>query len=282
MRRMLLALVVACGSPPSAISIAPAQPTPSAASTQTALPPPRPGSNVRVHIDGAKETNEADLVAAVEIDKPGKNVGASNRDVLERDALLVQAALYDRGYLRSQVAEPIIAIAADGVIDVTFRIVEGVRFRMTKLETEEKDERTGKLLTPLELPKRAKVGEWFNRGKLIQDLDAIRTTYHDAGYANLDVTPETVLDAQAQTVEVKIVIRRGPIVTFHAVRVDPPDAMVAADAAKRAGVTMGARYSDTNLMRIKSDLATKGIRAEIVTQAVGGKPDAVDVTIEVH
>lgn len=282
MRSLAFVLLVACGgSSTAAIPIAPAAAS-SSTVAPTSLPPPRAGSNVRVHVVGAHQVSETELAAVLQIDKPERSAGHSNRDVLERDVLLLQAELYDHGYVQAKVEQPSVAIGPDGVIDVTYTIEEGARFHLSKLDVEEKDERTGKLVTPLQNPKEAKVGEWFSRKALLHDVLSIQTAYRDVGYGNVDVVPESQIDPGARTIEIKIVIKRGPIVTFHAVRVDPPDALVAADTAKRNGVMAGARFSETNLERTKTELASKGFHVDVAIQEVRGKPDAVDVLIEVH
>ena len=236
---------------------------------------------MRVHFEGLVELKESDLQPVVDIDKPKKNIGASNRDVLERDTLLVQAELYDRGYIASKLKEPRIDIGADGVIDVTFHVEEGGRYRMSKVWVEELDD-TKKSVSPLETIKRAKSGDWFSRKVLVDDIRDITTKYRNAGYALADVLPETEIDPSAHTVAIKVAIKRGPIVSYHAIEIDPPSATVAADAARKLGVKPGARYSETALEQIKQELARQGVRCDISTHAAKGKPDGIDVVIEVH
>ncbi len=279
-RALLLLSIIACGSGEKTVVAVAPRPTASSSNAPAPSAPPV-GTHVRVHFEGLTVLTESDLAPVVEIDKPKKNIGSSNRDVLDRDVMLIQAELYDRGYINGKLKEPRVEIGADGVIDVTFHVEEGVRFRMTKLWVEELDD-TKKPVTPLATVERAKTGDWFSRKVLVQDISAITTKYRDAGYAMVEVTPETDLDADKQSIEIKIAIKRGPIVSFRTIAIEPPSATIAADAARKWGVAPGTRYSETKLDQIKHDLESRGVHCEISTREVRGKPDAVDVTIEVH
>jgi outer membrane protein insertion porin family len=281
LKRVLFFLLLSCGgSKETTVAVEPRpQPT-----TSTSAPAPAnvpTGKNVRVHFEGLTVLTEADLAPVVEIDKPGKNVGASNRDVLERDVLLVLAELYDRGYINGKVEPPRIDIAADGVIDVSFHVEEGVRVRVSTIAVEELDD-AKKPVTPLGTIEQAKAGDWFSRKAIIKEVQAINTKYRDAGYAMAEVTPETEIDLAKQSIAITIKIKRGHVMTYGTVKIVPPSATIAVDAAKKAGVTPGARYSETKFESIKKDLEPKGVRVELSWTLTRGKPDAIDATIEVH
>src|SRR5690606_7929925 len=66
---------------------------------------------------------------------------------------------------------------------------------------------------------RANPGEWFNRTSIAQSLMNITRRYRDAGYAHVDITPETDLAMDRRVVHVAIVIRRGPLVRVERINI---------------------------------------------------------------
>lgn len=281
MRVALCALLVACGpAAPRTTLLVPPPSASAAPAASAALPAREARGRVRVHFEGAVQVPVSALAAAVEIDKPGKSAGASNREVLERDQLLVSAVLYDFGFVQAKVREPIVEVADDGAVEVTFRIEEGARFRLTKLEVRETDD-AGRAVAPLATMRRAKAGDWFSRKALADDLADVRRAYHDAGYAFVEADPETAIDAAARTIELVVPIKRGPVVSYGKVDVRPEALRaIVRPALTRAGVVPGARYSETNLERVKRELSAQAVEVAIATVQPPGAKDRVDVVFE--
>src|SRR5581483_5866551 len=97
----------------------------------------------------------------------------------------------------------------------TFRIHEGHRFRLGKIEA------SG--VAPDGLPMRAHVhaqtGDWFSRRAWVDDLAAVRALYQDVGYACVAITPETSIDRKHDVVDVTVATDLGPRVTIDRVDV---------------------------------------------------------------
>jgi outer membrane protein insertion porin family len=268
LKRALFLFLVACGGAPASVVVPPSKP----AKVEVVLPNKE---RVRVRFEGLRQVPEQTLRDVVEIDKPDKSRGVSNEDVLERDTLLISATFYDLGYVQAKVDEPKIEVAADGAYEVTFKVEEGVRFRLGKLEIREKDPKRA----PLGSFTHSKAGEWFSRKLIVRDVQAITRIYRDLGYAHADVAPETQIDLATRIVDLAIVIDRGPVMTFERVRFDPPEIGPLVTAlAKREGVVPGARYNETNLEAVKAALDAQNVRAAVSIKDAG--PDRVEVMFE--
>jgi Surface antigen variable number repeat/Sel1 repeat len=234
-----------------------------------------------VHFDGLHEVPESAMRNAIEIDKRNLPPGMSNQDVIARDLLLIQSVLWDYGFLESHVLEPRSEAGADGVLDVTYRVTEGVRFRLQKLEVRDVDD-AGKPLVPLDGMHRTKVGEWFSRSTITEDLNDLRHAYRDAGYARVTAEPDLILDDTTRTVAVTVPVKRGAVTTFEGITVDPVGlSRTITEVARRCGVAPGATYSETSLMRAKSMLLeNQNLHVVIATTDVG--TDRINVSFEVH
>lgn len=98
-------------TPPVAPALA-ASPSPPASSLAAEPARPGPERRPRYSFHGNKAVSADDLRAVVLLDKPGLPAGVSNEDVLERDALMITALYYDRGYLLVKVQPPVLGGAA--------------------------------------------------------------------------------------------------------------------------------------------------------------------------
>jgi len=269
--RLALLLLLACArAHPAVVPVEAPKPKP-----PDVLLPSEIGRIVRVHFRGAHHVPEQALRDAIAIDKVGSVSGAKNREVIERDVLYVQAILYDYGHIQSRVQEPLVEIAADGAIEVTYIFEEGPRFRLGALTVSDADG------APLATLEHAKQGDWFSRKILVDDLAGIRHVYRDAGYANVEADPEAQIEPSTNVVTIAIPIKRGPIMSFEKVKIEPENELIAG-IVKRNGVVSGARFSETKLETIKREAAREHMQVEVSTAQNKSKADRIDVTFEPH
>lgn len=138
---------------------------------------------VRVHFEGTHDVPETALHGVVQVDK----VKDPASEVVKRDELWLLATLYDQGYVQAKVRSSNV-VAGDGARDVTYRIEEGPRFRVRSIRA------------PTTLH-RTKVGDWFSRRLVMEDLAELRRVY-----GGREITPNIVVDAQARSVDLDVVI----------------------------------------------------------------------------
>jgi outer membrane protein insertion porin family len=214
--------------------------------------------------------------------------GSYRQDIFERDVLMLSALYYDKGYLTVQIGTPRVMLTPDREgIDITVAIHEGPRFKIRQLRVYERDA-DGHEIEPLggrralrELLS-AHSGDFFNRAQLIKDLQAVRTLYRDAGYANVEAEPETELDPVHQEVDIVVPIRRGPLV--HVQRIEVKGNTKTRDQVIRREIELqeGQLFSETRLENSKRRVTALGYfeRVDVSTEQ-GSSPDQMTINFEV-
>jgi outer membrane protein insertion porin family len=214
--------------------------------------------------------------------------GPFRQDAFERDIAVVSALYYDRGYLSVAISTPRVMLTSDrNGIEVSITIDEGPRYKIRQLRVYEKGP-DGREVDPLEGRRhlrnmvRAKSGDYFNRAELLEDLNAIRTLYHDAGYANVDANPETKLDPETHEVDVVVPIVRGPVVYFERIEISGNGKTRDKVIRREMEIAEGKKYSETLLERSKQRITALGYfeRVDIATSP-GSSPEKVTCIVEV-
>lgn len=214
--------------------------------------------------------------------------GAFRQDAFERDVLMINALYYDKGFLSVQVAAPRVNLTPDRTgIEVTITITEGPQYRIRRLRVYEQGP-DGREVEPLGGRRalremiRSKPGDVFHRSELAQELQAIRTLYRDAGYANVEADPETRLDPERQLVDIVVPVRRGPLV--HIERIEVRGNTKTRDKVIRREMTVqeGQLFSETGLEESRKNVIALGYfeRVDLSTEE-GSAPDKIKVNIEV-
>jgi outer membrane protein insertion porin family len=214
--------------------------------------------------------------------------GPFRQDVFERDVLLLSALYYDKGYLSVQIGTPRVMLTPDRQgIDVTISIHEGPRYRIRQLRIYERDNE-GHEVEPLggrqalRLLVRAQSGDPFNRSELVKDLEAVRTLYRDAGYANVEAEPESELDPVHEEVDIIVPIRRGPLVHIERIEVKGNTKTRDKVIRRELPIEEGELYSQTKIDVGKRRVTALGYfeRVDVSTEQ-GSAPDKVIINIEV-
>jgi outer membrane protein insertion porin family len=214
--------------------------------------------------------------------------GPFRQDAFERDIAVISALYYDRGYLSVQISTPRVMLTPDrNGIEVSITIDEGPRYKIRQFRVYEKgpDDRE---VEPLEGRRhlrnmvRAKPGDYFNRAELLEDLNAIRTMYHDAGYANVEANPETKLDPETHEVDVIVPIVRGPTVYFERIEISGNTKTRDKVIRREMEIAEGKKYSESLLERSRQRITALGYfeRVDIATSE-GSGPDKLRVIVEV-
>lgn len=145
------------------------------------------------------------------------SAGTYREDAFERDVLLLTAFYYDRGYVTVKIGKPQVEMSADKrFLYISIPIEEGEIYQIGKL-----DFKGELLLTRDEMVRGLKVkeGDTFNRTKLSNDIIAINDFYKNRGYANVNVTPLTSVDAEKRLVELTFDLQQGKKVYFERINI---------------------------------------------------------------
>ncbi len=246
----------------------------------------------RITFIGNEHVSDSDLRDSMQTGNGGffsfGSGGPYRQDVFERDVLMLSALYYDKGYLNVQIATPRVMLTTDrSGIDVSIVIHEGPRFKIRQLRVFERDNE-GHEIEPLG-GRRAlrqmiseQSGDFFNRAQLIKDLGAVKTLYRDAGFANVEVEPQTELDPVHAMVDIVVPIKRGGPV--HIERIEVKGNTKTRDKVVRREIEIeeGQLFSETRLDNSKRRVTALGYfdRVDVSTEQ-GSSPDKIVVYFEV-
>jgi outer membrane protein insertion porin family len=214
--------------------------------------------------------------------------GPYRQDVFERDVLMLSALYYDKGYLSVQIGTPRVMLTPDRQgIDIAIVIHEGPRFKIRQLRIYERDNE-GHEIEPLGGRRAlrqlisAQSGDFFNRAELIKDLQAVRTLYRDAGFANVEAEPETELDPVHEQVDIIVPIKRGPPVYIERIEVKGNTKTRDKVVRREMEVQEGQLFSETGVENSKKRITALGYfeRVDVSTEQ-GSAPDKMNVYVEV-
>jgi outer membrane protein insertion porin family len=216
--------------------------------------------------------------------------GPYRQDVFERDVLMLSALYYDKGYLSVQIGTPRVMLTSDrSGIDIAIVIHEGPRYKIRQLRIYERSaDDAATEVEPLggrralQQMLHAHSGDYFNRAELIKDLQAVRTLYRDAGFANVEAEPETELDPVHSEVDIVVPIKRGPPVTVERIEVKGNTKTRDKVIRREMEVQEGQLFSETGIENSKRRITALGFfdRVDVSTEQ-GSAPDKVVVNVEV-
>lgn len=151
------------------------------------------------------ETSEAWFLSFITED------GDLDRGKLKQDVALLTSFYHNNGYINARVGEPEVIFTEEG-IDVTFKIEEGPRYKVGKVNL------IGEFVVPENLLKaviQLYNQEFFSKAVMRQDILLITDLYADAGYAYAEVIPLVERRDEELLVEVTYDIKKGPLVYYE-------------------------------------------------------------------
>ncbi|MDX2051273.1 MAG: outer membrane protein assembly factor BamA [Polyangiaceae bacterium] len=214
--------------------------------------------------------------------------GPFRQDAFERDMMVISGLYYDRGFLTVSVNTPRIMLTPDkSGIEVSVTINEGPRFKIRQLRIYERGPGGGEVepiggRRKLAAMVEARSGDYFNRAKLIADLQGVRTLYRDNGFVHVEATPETQLDATTHEVDVVVPIVRGPLVHFERIEIRGNTKTRDRVIRRELEVFEGEPFHETNLEASRRRITALGYfeRVDISTEE-GSSRDKMNVYIEI-
>ncbi|HEY2745548.1 MAG TPA: outer membrane protein assembly factor BamA, partial [Polyangia bacterium] len=207
--------------------------------------------------------------------------GTYREDAFDRDLLLITAFYYDRGYINVKLGKPEIELSGDKeFLYITIPVEEGEQYKIGKIDFH------GDLLQAKEdYFKRMGVhaGEWFNRSKLGKDIQNLNDIYKDAGYAYVNIMPQTAIDAVQRTVDVVFEVQKGQQVYFGRINIRGNTKTRDKVIRREMRVYEGELYNQTRLDRSKRLVQALGYfeKVELSTKTSDTDPNRMDVNIEV-
>lgn len=206
------------------------------------------------------------------------NRGVLDHDILTNDVAILSAHYYDHGYVDHKVDEPVILRRRDG-IEVVIRVEEGDQYRVGKVEMGGDFIEDGeKLLQKVQLT----TGQIFNGGRLRGDISNLSEMYSNKGFAFVQVEPLTKVNTKDKTVDVALVITKGPPVYFNRV-------LIAGNTRTRDKVIRRELlaveqelFSGNKIKQSRNALQRTGYFEDVqLTTKKTDQPDAVDLSVDV-
>lgn len=237
----------------------------------------------RISFEGNKAFSESELKDQIGTKQEWLFSFITNRGVLDRDMLTNDVALLgqfynDNGYVENKVDDPVILRGRDG-LELVFRIHEGPQYRVGKVEIGgELIDDGKKMLNSVKLT----TGQIFRGSRLREDITTLEEMYSNKGFAFRQVEPVTNIDQKQKTVDVALVITKGPPVYFNRVLV--AGNTKTRDKVVRRELLAGEQelYSGTKITQSRNALQRTGYFEDVqVTTKKTGQPDTVDLLVDV-
>jgi outer membrane protein insertion porin family len=174
----------------------------------------------KIKITGNKKLKADDIKSVMESREKNllsfiMNTGIFKEDALKVDRDRIIAYCYDFGYLDVKVGEPEVT-HDEKWFYITIPVEEGEQYRVSDVKI------GGDLIetkAPLQKQITVTKGEVFSRQKLQKDIAALTDAYGEYGYAFVDITPLTKINADNKTVDLTYDIAKGKEVYFEKITI---------------------------------------------------------------
>ncbi len=245
------------------------------------------GKKVRVeHISfvGNKAFTEKQLKKQVSTSEKGflsfiTDSGDLKKEDLDQDVSRLETFYQNQGYIRAKVGEPQVDFKEDG-IDITFKIEEGPRFKVGKVDV------AGDLIFPRQvLLDKIKLSreEYFSRNVLRDDLLAVTDLYSDEGYAFAVINPLIDEDADNLVVNITYQFDKGRQVYFEEITISGNSKTRDKVIRRELEVYEQGLYSGSRLKRSVRNLNRLEYFQDVkVNTAKGSADDRMRLNIEVE
>ncbi len=206
--------------------------------------------------------------------------GAGNLDneVLKTDVERLIAFYYDNGYIDVKIDEPVVERKKDGLY-VTIRIDEGPPYDVGQVEI------TGELLPDMSESRQRlqlKPGQRFRTSKLREDINTLTDIYGDAGYAFVNVTPDTVVDSGTRRVDVTYRVSKGPEVFIDKILITGNTKTRDKVIRRELRLNEQEKFSGTKLRKSQERLRRLGFFEDVnITTRKAAEADRLDLLVDV-
>lgn len=237
----------------------------------------------KIHFEGARAFSARELRKHMQTREKwflSFLTGAGNLDneVLKTDIERLTAFYYDNGYIDVKIDEPVVERKKDG-LHVTIRIDEGPPYNVGKVEI------GGELLPDMRKAReqlKLKPGERFRTSKLREDINMLTDVYGDAGYAFVNVTPDTEVDPRARTVDVTYRVSKGPEVFIDKILITGNTKTRDKVIRRELRLAEQERFSGTKLKKSQERLRRLGFFEDInITTRKAAQEDRLDLLVDV-
>ena len=206
--------------------------------------------------------------------------GAFKTEAFERDKIRLVQVYADQGYITAKVGAPKVELSADKTdLFITLPVEEGERYKAGEISVHADD-----LFTEDQLREKVTLNtdDWFSSTQVRATVNGVGELYKDEGYAYVNVTPNTRLDANTRIVDLDLRIDRGKKVRFGRIRVVGNTRTRDKVIRRELRIYEGEYYSSSGLKRSKRLVTRLGFFETVDIQTSRGATDeTMDVIVEV-
>ena len=207
--------------------------------------------------------------------------GTLEDDALDDDRKRIESFYSDNGYVRVKVGVPDISISKDGKsISIVMPLEEGNVYKIGKIDF------AGDLIFPTEVlgkDLQSKPNNTFRSSFYREDVIMLTDLYQNKGHAFTDVSPLTLIDDNAQKIDLTFNITKGKEIFVNRINMLGNTRTRDKVIRRELRVAEGDRYSATGLKRSKERLTNTQYFKEVDLKLIKTEePDKVnlDVTVE--
>jgi len=224
------------------------------------------------NIKSVMESREKNLLSFV------TNSGTFKEDALKVDRDRIVAYYYDFGYLDVKVGEPEVK-HDEKWFYITIPVEEGEQYRLSDAKI------GGELIKTKEpLEKQIKVikGEVFCRQKVQKDIEALTDVYGEYGYAFVDITPLTKINADNKTVYLTYDIAKGKEVYFEKIKITGNTKTRDKVIRRELRIKESDLYNNKKLKKSRERINNLGYFEDVkINTQKGSEPDKMNVEVNV-
>jgi len=205
--------------------------------------------------------------------------GILNRDQLKQDVGKIHSHYFNSGFINAQISEPDVTFDKKGLY-VNIQIQEGKRYKFgaIAISGDPLKKAYGDLFASLKI----KEGDYYNREKLVKDIDVLIQACNDEGYAYADVNPKIDIQDEKQLVNVDYQIIKGELIFINRISISGNTITRDKVIRRQLSVVEGDLYSSTKLKESYASLNRLRYFEEVDFQTEkGAERDKMNINVRV-
>ena len=238
----------------------------------------------KVSFDGNTALSDGKLRGAMETKNRwwwglfGHN-GSYLEEALDTDLLRIEQLYGDAGYMKAKAGRPVIDVKEGKGIYLTIPIEEGPLFYVGKVGV------AGDLIRPgedlLKLMK-FKTGDKMSKSLITQSVEELRKIYMDAGYAYVQIVPDTNDGPAPNTVDITLQIKQGKPVHIDTIHIRGNTKTRDKVVRRELQVKEGDLYSSTAIQASKDRINRLGYFKSSNIETVPRNDETMSMLVDVE
>ena len=206
--------------------------------------------------------------------------GTFQKEQFDEDLQRIQFFYNTKGYAEIRVDPPVVMLSRDRrFISISITVHEGPQYYVGKVNV------TGDLMKPVDemiMGLQLKPGHVFNALEVQKDIQHLGDMYKDQGFAFTTIGNDTDLHPETRLLDFTYIIQKGEKAHFGRIDIVGNEGTRDWTIRRELRIFEGDQYNETKLRNSEARVKRLGFFETVtVRPRPGGKPDEVDVTVEV-